>query len=104
VSAKRVEIGELQFATKRAATEYFREMLYRYQPGERVADDDAVALAELLRLHPEADEKRGPGVSYFFVQQSESWPTPCFWLHRVDGSVIEFSFRWCLQQQREERP
>ena len=94
-----INIGELQFATKKAATEYFRGMLHRYWlDDERVNDADALSLDALLRWHPEAEEKRGVGVSYFFVQSSGAWSTPCFFIRRVDGTEIDFSFRWCLRQ------
>src|SRR5262249_27747926 len=90
-----VEIAGLRFATKKATTDFFREMLHRYRLGEVVGAEDDACLDALLGWHPEAAEKRGVGVSHFFVGGS-SHGTQCFFIRRADGSEIDFSFRWCV--------
>jgi regulator of protease activity HflC (stomatin/prohibitin superfamily) len=93
--AKSVSIGELAFATKGAAEEFLRSILYKYELGELVDEKDSVVLSELLRRHPEAAQKIGPGIESFHVRSAD-FGTRCFWVTRVDGTEERFSARSCL--------
>jgi Protein of unknown function (DUF3223) len=59
---KPVRIGTLHFNRKGDATKFLRNILYKYELGDKVSDDDAGILAELVAMHPEAPEKIGCGI------------------------------------------
>ncbi len=92
--AKPVQIGSLYFQRKGDADEYFRTMLYKYELGDKVSDDDAEILLLLVSNHPEADEKIGPGIDSFSVRTAD-FGTRCFWVNRSDGTTEKFSFKAC---------
>lgn len=92
--AKPVKIGSLHFERKGVATEFFRSMLYKYELGDKVSDDDAEILAELVAMHPEAAEKIGSDIQSFSVRTAD-YNTRCFWVNRTDGSTEKFSFMAC---------
>jgi hypothetical protein len=93
-----VAIGDQTFRTKTAATEHFRRMLYWYGIGEVIPEPDHSQLRSLLAKHSECAEKIGVGVKSFSVRWAD-YNTRCFEVVRVDGSRIDFSFRWCLRKQ-----
>ncbi|WP_327212342.1 DCL family protein [Rhizobium beringeri] len=70
-------------------------MLYKYDLGDYVDEKDSIVLSELLRRHPEAERKIGPGIESFRVKSADNG-TRCFWVTRVDGSEERFSARSCL--------
>lgn len=92
--AKPVQIGDLHFERKVDATEFFKQMLYRYDIGDRVSAKDSQILSTLLLMHPEASEKVGAGIESFSVRSGD-YGTQCFWVNRIDGSSEKFSFRAC---------
>ena len=92
--AKSVKIGPLSFSKKGDATDYFREMRYKYDLGDKVTHEDAEILAHLVHMHPEAAEKIGAGIESFSVRTAD-YGTRCFWVNRVDGTTERFSFRAC---------
>src|SRR5687768_2379203 len=92
--SKSIVVGERRFSSKKLATEFVREILYRYDIGQRVSEGDAGFLADLLQLHPQAPQKIGCGVRYFTVEQNEG--SRGFWLTRTDGSRTDWSFPSCL--------
>ena len=92
--AKPVEIGSLSFARKGDANDFFRDMLYKYELGDKVTSKDAEILTHLMHMHPEAAEKIGPGIESFSVRTAD-YGTRCFWVNRVDGTTEKFSFRAC---------
>jgi hypothetical protein len=59
-------------------------------------------LFELLKRHPNSDEKIGQGVDYFYVQQSK-WKKNQFnfMIQRIDGSSTDFSFVKCLYPEQK---
>ena len=92
--AKSVTVGNLKFARKQDATDFFKEVLYRYELGDKVSKDDAEVLTALLNMHPEASEKIGSGIESFSVRSAD-YGTRCFWVNRTDGTTEKFSFRAC---------
>lgn len=66
--SKPVELATRSFEEQNDATAFFKAMLNRYRPGERVNDDDALDVAALLERHTEYVAKVGSGVSHFQVQ------------------------------------
>jgi Protein of unknown function (DUF3223) len=95
MSVKNIELGTLKFESKKALLEHCRAVLHRYEFGARVAQDDAAFLLLLLERHRERDQKVGAGVSHFTV--ATALPAGrCFLIHRIDGSVTDFSFMKCI--------
>jgi hypothetical protein len=93
--SKPVELATLSFPTQSAATGFFKEMLGRYHPGERVNDEDALHLAALLVRHSEYSQKVGCGVDHYEVMMTVEG-TPCFRIVRTDGTGTDFSYRHCI--------
>ena len=92
--AKPVSIGALSFRRKGDATNFFRNMLYRYELGDKVTVHDAKILAELVAQHPEASMKIGCGILSFSVRSAD-FGTRCFYVNRTDGTSEKFSFLVC---------
>lgn len=96
--AKPVTIGERRFPSQQAALAFARAIRDRYGDGDKVAPADAAFLEDLLRLHPEADQKIGVGVANFSVQTDPVFGrTRHFVVHREDGSSTDFSFKSCIE-------
>lgn len=89
-----------QWRTRTAALAYFKEMLHRYQLGDRVpAGPDTDDLAALLQhydrvLPPGAPTKVGRGIDYFSKGQvrREGFTSECFFVHRIDNDFDDFSY------------
>jgi hypothetical protein len=92
---KSVDLATRSFATQTLAMGYFRAMLGRYRPGDRVNDADALDLAALLERHDEYTIKVGCGVDHFEVMMTEHG-TPCFRVVRPDGTGTDFSYPHCV--------
>ncbi|MBO89547.1 MAG: hypothetical protein CMP14_08495 [Rickettsiales bacterium] len=91
-----VKIETKTFKTKSQAIIYFKNMLARYEAGERVNNDDALDLSALLKRHAEFAEKKGIGINYFEVMKTE-FGTNCFKIIRFDGSSTDFSYLHCVR-------
>lgn len=101
--AQPLTIGGLQFASKTAAERHLSCVLNRYRPSERVNDEDAAMLQDLLTRHPDREQKlRGLAVSHFEVHPFEGG-TLCFFLVRSDGTKEHFSFKKCIINSANRR-
>ncbi|MBR0683353.1 DCL family protein [Roseomonas eburnea] len=98
--AKPVVLAGRTFSKQGDAWTYFADMLKRYVPGDRVSADDEADLAELLKRHPQADEKIGCGIDHFEVQEAD-YDTQCFRVVRTDGTWERFSFHVCVAPDRK---
>lgn len=95
-----------QWSTRTTALQFFKKMLGRYDIGETVSSpqDQSDLLALLIRydavLAPGEPSKIGTGVSHFSKQwaSAEGYSTPCFYVHRVDGSIDDFSYRRAINE------
>jgi hypothetical protein len=67
-----VELATQRFETQGLAILFFKKMLSRYRPGERVGEEDALHLAALLERHDEYKDKVGCGVEHFAVMMNSS--------------------------------
>jgi len=83
------------FGKKGEAIAFFREMLNRYRPNERVNDEDSVDLAALLEHHSECSTKVGPGIDQFRVIWNK-FGTQSFEIVRLDGTRDDFSYLHCI--------
>ena len=92
-----IQIGGYLFPTKKAAKEKARNILNNSDPGQTIGEDGASFLLALVRLHPNAEEKIGVGVSHFSIETEKTFGrTRHFVLHRVDGTSTDFSFIACI--------
>jgi len=87
-------VGGRVFATKKKLEEYCRDLLNSSRG--RIEWDGDAFLRDLIQRHPDASMKIGPGISHFSVQRNPDWGGYGFWLHRVDGSSTDFSYRSCI--------
>lgn len=90
-----VQIAGVNFASKKEALAFLKEMLNRYQPGDDVVEEDATFLKSALLRHADAAEKIGSGVAGFKVRSAD-YGTQCFWVMRTDGSTERFSYLSCV--------
>jgi hypothetical protein len=100
--SKPVELATRSFDKQGDATLFFKTMLNRYRPDERVSDDDGLDVAALLERHTEYVTKVGCGVDHFEVVMTEHG-TQCFRIVRVDGSGTDFSYPHCISQRAPSR-
>jgi hypothetical protein len=96
--AKPLTIGTRAFDTQGAAREFIRQVLYRHALQAPIDGPDHAFLLELLSKHPNAAEKIGVGVKHFTLEKAQGG-TQCFYITRVDGSRLDFSFEKCLKGQ-----
>ncbi len=94
--AKPVTIGTRTFDSQTAARKYIREVRDRHPLLDTIDDADHTFLLDLLNKHLRAAEKIGVGVKHFTVEKSIGG-TECFYITRVDGSHLSFSFDNCLE-------
>ena len=92
---KPIDLGSMHFSKKGDAAAYLRDMLYRYDLGDKVGAVDALVLRAALDRHPEASSKVGCGITHFSVRSAD-YGTRCFWLNRTDGTTEKFSHRECI--------
>ena len=86
--------------TQKAALSHFKDMLHRYSNGEIV--DDPTDLSDLIALLIIYDKSRaddelskiGEGVNHIKRLSNSvlGWPTDGFWVFRIDGSSVDFSY------------
>lgn len=88
--AKPISLGPLHFERRGDAVAYLKDMLHRYDVGDRVNVQDAVILQAALEHHPKAAAKIGCGIRDFSVRSAE-FGTKCFWVNRPDGTTEKFS-------------
>lgn len=93
--AKPIALGTLHFERRGDAVEYLKEMLKRYDVGDRVDAKDAVILRAALEHHPKASAKIGCGITDFSVRMAD-FGTKCFWVNRSDGTTEKFSITGCI--------
>ena len=94
--SKPVELATRSFGKQGDATAFFKAILNRYRPGERVSDEDSLDVAALLERHTEYVAKVGCGVSHFQVMMTEHG-TQCFRIIRTDGSGGVFDVTSCRE-------
>jgi hypothetical protein len=98
--------------TKSAAHDHFQAMLNRHKNGDCISDpvdhDDLIALLKRYDdlLPPGEATKAGSGVAHFFRDRNggDGYTSDCFWVHRTDGSRIDFSFVKAVKLERPFAP
>ena len=97
--AKPISLGPMFFDKKGDAIQYLKEMLYKYDLGDRVNDEDSMVLRAVLEHHPKATDKIGVGIASFSVRSAD-FGSRCFWLNRTDGTTEKFSITGSIQTKR----
>jgi hypothetical protein len=98
--AKPFALETRSFSSKQDAYNFFRAMLHRYRPGDRVGADDANDLFALLKHHTEYEQKVGAGIDHFEVMRNQ-YGTQSFEIVRVDISRDDFSYKHCITPKRD---
>jgi hypothetical protein len=108
--AKPVVLPSRTFMTRSEAKDFCRTIHnITYAPGENVTDpDDFAVLMDLVRQHPTADEKIGPGIQDFFVQYTSygdrahvAHAQTGIWIRDIEGQERDFSYNTCIDQPDE---
>ncbi|MHA8100153.1 DCL family protein [Aquirufa aurantiipilula] len=90
-----IEIGENIYPTKKEALGFYKEILNSYKPGDELSNEDFELVYNLLKNHPQADEKIGKGIFKLTVERDE-YSTQCFHIIRNDNSKENFSYIKCI--------
>lgn len=95
--AQPVCIAGIDFPKKSDALAHLRGILYlyRFDFEERIAGLDEEFLKAAINRHPDFLEKTGVGIEHFFVGRGD-FGTRCFWIRRIDGTQVRFSFKSCV--------
>ncbi len=100
--SKPIDLATRSFETQSDAKTFFKAILNRYRPGERLTEEDGLDLVALLERHTEYVDKVGCGVGHFEVMRTEHG-TQCFRIVRTDGSGTDFSYIHCISQRAPSR-
>ena len=76
--------------------EFCKRLLYHSEIGTVLKKQHTERLAKIFKRHPHYKEKAGVGIHHVSVQVSCRPPAKCFVIHRIDGSVIDISYRKAL--------
>lgn len=96
--SKQVQAGVRSFPRQQDALEFFKALLNRYSPGDRVSSVDAIDLTALLALHRDSALKIGSGIDHFSVRTAD-YGTQCFEIVRTDASREDFTYIRCITQR-----
>lgn len=89
--SKPIEIGEIEFATKKDALTHYKTILNAYNFGEELTTSDFNDIMNLLETHPRRKEKIGVGIDTVRITKVQ-YNTKSFELVRIDGSTEFFSY------------
>lgn len=92
-----IRIGQEVFKTKKELLAKVKAMLHAAALGVELDEPEHGFLIELMKRHPEATKKVGPGVKAFRVTTSE-YGNRCFEVIRVDGTETDFSYFKCVSE------
>ncbi len=96
--SKSVNLSSLSFDNQSQAKTFFKAMLNRYIPGEKISSEDSMHLRSLFERHPDYKVMIGVGKSHFEVMPAD-YGTQCFCFIRTDGSKEGFSYIKCVTQK-----
>lgn len=99
-AAKRVQIGDRLFPSKRKAIEECQRIYKKYPGAHRVLvpvtdKDDEAFLRDLLTYHREASAKMSKDIASFSVGYND-YQTRSFYIIYEDGSDDDFTFYDCV--------
>lgn len=94
--AKPISLGSRDFPSRKSLQEYLSTARSETEINRAVPPEVEGVLRDLLEFHPDRDRKVGAGVQGFTVRFMPP-NTSSFWIERVDGSRIDFSFHKCMK-------
>lgn len=74
-----------------------RAILNNMKDDDKLSDNDADFVKEILKFHQKADEKLKDFTSFVVGPHPEFPKTRCFFVVRKDGSKEDFSVSKCIQ-------
>ena len=89
------KIGRLNFKYKKDAIAYYKNILNSYTFKELLNESDFNDVVNLLKIHPNAQEKIGIGIKEIIVDETR-YKTKCFNAIRLDSSSEIFSYIKCI--------
>lgn len=93
--AKPITLGPMYFERRGDAKAFLKQILNKYDVGDRVSAEDEIILRAAVALHPDAPTKIGCGISNFSVRSAD-FGSKCFWVNRTDGTTENFSISSCI--------
>lgn len=98
VMPQQVILAGTIYPSKAKATDRVKEILWCYQPGQRLSPEDELIMLDLLQMHPNVKRKIGDGIDYIGIGSPPEFPnTRCFWIYRQDGTGTDFSYKECFR-------
>lgn len=89
------------FATKPEVKAHIQTVIRTYRLGDSLNAEDTALVTELLSQHPRWPAKIGPGLDRITVDKPPNGlQGRCFYIHRIDGSSTDISFKKCLDALR----
>lgn len=96
--AKPIEIYDIQFNSQKAAENHTQELLSRYNYGAIIEGNDFGFFCCLIERHEKSEEKIGVGIKELQVRKNPNdLKSKVIYIHRTDGSEIDFSWRKCIK-------
>jgi hypothetical protein len=95
-----ITVGKFTFKTKSKATEKTKEILNSATFGIPLTGESHEFMVGLIALHPRAADKIGCGIDNFTVNRNYMGGRG-FYLNRMDGSTIDFSYPACISGKEE---
>jgi hypothetical protein len=95
------KLGNRFFASKQAIKEFCQDLLERHSNSQEITGEDDLFLRNLIERHPDAIKKIGCGIRHFTKDRTAHPTGSCFWIHRLDGSVCDFSYKVAADGRRE---
>jgi hypothetical protein len=97
------QIGSFSFNSKQEATTAIKNVLKKNPAGSTLQEPDRSLLLSLIELHPDAKQKKGVGVDYISVEKTPPYNSAGFWIHRIDRTKTDFSYKVCLNGDSSPR-
>lgn len=95
-----VNVGNIAFDSKKAAKDYVRGMLDKYESFSSLSAADRAFVLDLLYMHPQYEHKLGRGISLVYVDwDRQSRRDKSLYIVRVDGTEAEFGWDCCIDER-----
>jgi len=98
---KQIIIGDKIYRYKKDALGFYKTILNSYDYNERLNDGDEKEVLELLKLHPNFEQKKENGIQGFKVGKVR-FNTKCFHIIKDDSTLEPFSYRKCINGSQSD--
>lgn len=90
-------LGGVHFDSKKELVTYLKSLLHECSTESRgLTEQERLIVADLAKMHPDYEEKVGLGFRSVTVIRNSKYGSPCFAIVRVDGGIVDFSYKRCL--------